>query len=199
MTGELKAFPSILPEFSTAPLPRIEPRMSDGIVTYTVAGEDVGLRSAVDLVVADQRCAALRRYAGQDGRRRIAIFRVIDTPTKRMTVDVFLHPEVYPGSSPELAIYNTVERGIVRIDTTPSRENDRFHQHDVIRPIAGGLANARLAHVPRYPEMLRHVCGKLGLAPAEFRGFRLDVHYPIYGAQYQFGFTLPHSPTSVHR
>jgi hypothetical protein len=184
---------ALLPEFSTSPPPRLEVTESEGFVYY-MAGAEVGMRSAVDLVLADRLNRSLPRYAqpGMPPVRGLAHY--TDTPAKRMTVDVFLHSHVYPGVPPQYAVYDIVGRGIVRLFDDPAREHDRLNLHDTIRPLPIGLAGARLPHVPRYVDILRHVYDAVGWDPAEFRGYRLDVQYPVYGAQYIIGFRLPEKP-----
>lgn len=195
-------FGALLPQFSSSPLPRVESE-NFGDMTYSwIAGDDVGMRSAVDIVMADQRRAAMGRYrdAGGDGekgsgsRTSAGAFRVVDTPTKRMTVDIFVHRELFADTAPSLAVFNTVGRGLVRLPDSPTRDNDRLNVTDSVRPLAGGIHLARLPHIARYTDMLAHVYTTLGWDPSVFRGYRLDVEYPVYGAQYTVCFQLPEAP-----
>jgi hypothetical protein len=155
------------------------------------------MRSAVDLVMADQRRAALPLLwePGTPHVRGPAY--TTDTPVKRMTLDAFVRRDVFPGVSPGMWIYDTAARGNIRRCEDPTREHDRLHMQESIRELPAGLASARLSHVPRYVEMLEYLYGTLGWDPSHFRGYRLEVQYPVYGAQYMIGFRIPEKPGSA--
>ncbi len=187
---------TLLPQFSTSPLPPYEMHRLGGMIYYFITGKDVGMRSAVDLLMGDRQNAAMPRY-WKPGLPRIGgPAYVIDTPMKQLTVDVFVHKDVYPGVMPQLAMHETGARGWVR-SSDQTREHDRLEMHETIRVLPPGLAGARLAHIPRYTEMLEHVYRTVGWDPAQFVGYRLDVQYPMYGVQYTMNFTLPDPPASA--
>lgn len=183
-----------LDEFCSSPLPQLEMCTIGGAACYTVAGREVGLRSAIDFVMAEHRPSSVRRYGESNGRSLVGVMHRVESPEKRLTMDVFVHQDLYPTSRAELHMYDTVRGGTVTKANDPEREPDRLLIQESIRSLPGGLAGARLPHVPRYLEMLDYVTGKLGWNPSEFRGFRLDVHYPFYGGQYMVGFELPYAP-----
>lgn len=161
---------------------------------YCLAGDDVGLRAAADLVFADLRPRMLPRYWELGAQRFRGPSQIIISPVKRMTFDIFLHNSIQLEGLPELRVYNPVERGEVIIFDDPDRKLDIIKTHDVIRPIPARVACAKLRHVPRYTEMLQYVYDTIGWDSSEFRGYRLDVEYPIYAAQYRIGFKLPERP-----
>lgn len=184
----------LLPQYCSEPTPRFAVQPFNGWTFYSVTGAHVGLRSAIDLVMAELRPGAMRRYRQADGRIQSGVMNLPDLPMKRQTTDVFVHRDIYPNSPPGIAVYDTVPRGLASGLDDPAREPDRIPFAEQIRPISGGLRHAAVGHLPRYVDMLEHVCGKLGWDPAAFRGYRLDVAYPVYGAQYMIGFALPDAP-----
>lgn len=184
----------LLPEYCSQPTPRFGVKPFNGWTFYTVLGAHVGLRSAIDLVMAELRPRAMRRYRQADGRYMSGVMNLPDMPMKRQTTDVFVHRDLYPDGAPGFAVYDTVPRGLASGLDDPAREADRIPFVEHLRPISGGLLHAGVAHLPRYVEMLEHLCGKLGWDPSAFRGYRLDVSYPVYGAQYMIGFNLPEPP-----
>jgi hypothetical protein len=182
---------TLLAEFCSSPPARFESR-TVGKEWYTfMPGVEVGLRSAVDIVTAEYGVARLRRYRQAGEPKRSGIMAVMDSPLKRLTMDVFLHRDIYPDAAPGLDMMETVSHGPAVTFDDPRHDQDRLYMQETVAPIAGGLAHARIAHVPRYSEMLVHMCRKLGWSPAEFRGYRLDVQYPVYGVEYMMGFELP--------
>jgi len=180
--------------FSSSPMPQFKRSASATLTHHTVTSQDLGLRSAIDLVRGTYRHGGKSRFRIAEDRTHTGMLDVVEFPTKRLTVDAFLHESVYPGVSPELAIYDTTSDGLVTRFNDPEREHDRMQLHETIRPLGKGLAQAKLPHIPRYTEMLQYVCAKRGLNASEFRGYRLDVLYPVYGAEYMWGFRLPDPP-----
>lgn len=187
-------FSALLPEFSTNPTPRIVTRESDGTVYYRLAGDDVGMRSAIDLVTADQRAGTFKRYYEPGTNRVRGVGYTFDTPARRATLDVFVHKDLWPNVRTRLAVYSTARLGMINFFGEPRREDDLLITHDEIRALPVGIQAVRVAHYPRYIELLEHVFGRVGWEPSEFRGYRLDVQYPLYASQYCMGFEVPDAP-----
>lgn len=185
---------TLLPQFSSKPSPRFRIQRADYISYYWVAGDEVGLRSAVNLTIGEYRPASVPRYRKPGGTPVAGVLEMIDVPTKRATIDVFVHADIYPSALPMLATYDASVRGPVRMHDDPHREHDRLQLHESLRPLAGGLDGARLPHVPHYFEMLDYVCSARGWNPDGFRGYRLDVQYPFYASQFMIGFLLSDAP-----
>jgi hypothetical protein len=185
----------LLPQFCSAPVPRFDVHRHEEFTDYFVAGDDVGFSAAVDLVMGEYRPAAMRRYRAPGGRAMTGVMNLVDTPLKRMAIDVFLHADIYAGGAPVTAAYDTVPRGLVSQGIgDPARERDRLNTHEGLRAIPGGIAGAAVTVNSSYPMILEHICNRLGWKPSSFRAFRLDVDYPLYGSQYLIGFPLPDAP-----
>jgi hypothetical protein len=182
----------LLPQFSSTPFPLHEQLDSgNGMVDYCIRGQNVGMRSAVDIVTAERRDRALPRYRKPASPIFGGPAFTVTTPVKRMTLDAFIHEDVFPGTAPRLWIYDTTNRGFVYPIDSPARQRDQLPSSDPIRTLPAGLTGARLAHAPRYIEILEHVYSTLNWDPSRFRAYRLDVQFPVYGAQYQMGFRVP--------
>lgn len=187
----------LLPQFCSAPIPRFDVRRNGEFTDYFVAGNAVGLSAAVDLVMGEYRPQAIKRYRQPEGRSMTGVMNLVDTPLKRMTIDVMVHSDLFPGGPPALEAYDFVPRGQVSQGIgDPTRERDKLTLYEHIRPIPGGIAGAGLPESPTYVKMLGHVCSTLGWQPGAFRAYRLEVDYPLYGSQYLIGFTLPEAPSN---
>jgi hypothetical protein len=185
---------TLLEQFSTSPLPRIEFEDIEGSLHHLIVGQDVGLRGAVDLVSAWRNHDRGRRYRRPGEPAKTGPLCIIDTPMKRLLSDAFIHKDLYLPESPELRIYQLGLHGHLRAFADPAREADRLDMRESIRPLGFGIDGARHSNLPRYAEMLEHVFNTVGWNPADFRGHRLDVQYPVHGAQYHMGFALPAAP-----
>ncbi len=187
---------TLLREFSTSPLPDFDTHHVNGMAYYFAAGRDVGMKSALDLALADRKHADMDRYWLPGKGRTTGLALAVDTPIKRLTMDVFMHKDLFTSAVPQLYVYDTACRGWVHTFDDPAREHDRLHAIETIRELPAGLNGAAISHVPRYVEMLEHIHKSVGWNPSHFRAFRLDVHYPMYGAQYSIGLQLPERPTA---
>lgn len=181
----------LLPEFCSKPLPRFETVEIEGAKHYWIIGNDMGMRSAIDLVTAYRSEARWPRVSGVDGKQHVGVHEVIDVPTGRLTFDVFVHQDLFGGAGPELAVYQTIAHGVVHKIGDPVREDDRLHLGDSVQPLAGGLAGAGLGHAPSYLRLLEHLRATTGFAAGAFRGYRVDTAFPFYGGQYSVRFKLP--------
>ena len=181
----------LLKQYSSSPIPRFEVQTCGDLCFHWMVGSQIGIRSAADLVMAEYAPSVGKRFRTSDGRLWAAAITVQDAPAKRLTKDVFVHRDLYPDTSPELLVYDTIPRGPARFNDL-DRENDRLPVIESIASLGWGTSNARLAHVARYVEMLEHVCSLNRWDPNAFRAYRLDVAFPVYGAQYMMGFKLPH-------
>lgn len=185
---------TLLTEFCTSPLPRIEFEEIEGTLHHLIVGQDVGLRGAVDLVSAWRVPSPGRRFHRPGEAAKTGPLCIIDTPMKRLVCDAFVHKDLYLPDAPELRIYQLGLNGHLRAFADPSREGDRLDMRESIRSLGYGLSGARLTHMTRYVDMLEHVYRTTGWSAAQFRGYRLDVAYPVHGSQYHIGFKLPEAP-----
>jgi len=179
-----------LDEFCEAPPAPLEVRRVGDVVQYLLAGEGFGPRSAVDLVLAEVNYREMPRYVPAGTGRKGNVFAEISAPVKAVLFDVFVHEDVYPGSEPQLRIYDTVLEGVANVND-PSRDIDQFHVAEVIQKLGRGAASGRNARVPGYTELLRHVFTELGWNDRDFRGYRCLVDYPIHGSQIAMTFDPP--------
>jgi len=182
-----------LDEYCSSPPPPINVNQVNEVVHYTLAGDTFGPRSAVDLVFAEVNLAEIPRFVPADSKRKGYVFAEISTPAKVLHFDVFVHKDVYPGSEPELFIYDTVLDGVASIND-PSRDIDRLDMFESIANLGLGLSSCRTADVPHYTDMMRSACQRLHWDSEEFRGYRCRIDYPIYGSQVAMAFDPPPPP-----
>jgi hypothetical protein len=176
-------------EFCTAPAPQLDVHHVGDVVHYTLAGDDFGPRSAIDLVFAEVNLAEMPRHLpGSPPRLRHASADVT-TPAKVLVFDVLVHEEVFPGTDPQLFIYDTTFDGVADVND-PARNIDRLDLCETVRPLGTGIDKFHNPEMPRYVELMRHICEKLGWTGDRFRGYRCRIEYPIYGSQVTAAFDL---------
>lgn len=171
-----------LDEFCSTPVPEFSVDRAGESVHYSLGCRGYGPRSAVDLVMAEVNRSEMRRTVASGSGRKGYMFAEVSIPAEVLQLDVFLHRGVYPGSDPEVRVYDTSFEGV-------ADANDRARDIDVLdvlehaEPLGEGLSSCRSGDVPRYLELVRHACARLGWDGGAFRGYRCRVEYPIYGSQ----------------
>lgn len=182
----------LLEQFCSKPLPTIQAHQHGTAVHYSLAGNAIGPNSAVDLFFAELTTNCMRRYR-LPNRNLFGPSSDIAIPTRTLIFDVLLHEDVYPGSYPELLIYDTAINGIADL-TDASREIDRLDVFETVHALGRDSSKWRATEVPRYVETVQHVLGRLGWSHERFRGYRCRIQYPIYGSQIYLAFTAPDKP-----
>ena len=147
---------------------------------YLLADEGVGRKAVRDLLFAEVNRAELRSTP-EPGRRGY-VFAEIASPSHLLHFDVLVHEDVYRGYSAELAIYDTTLDGAVDIND-PTRTIDRLDLGASLQELGPGLGTLRSPNVPQHRELLEHVFASLGWNPSEFRCYRSEIDYPLYGSQ----------------
>lgn len=180
-----------LDEFCHAPpAPLIAARHGDE-VQYTLGDSGFGPRSTVDVVLAEVNRREIRRYVPAEEDRKSYVFAEVSTPVKLLVFDVYVHRDVYPGSEPELRIYDTHGSGIADPNAS-ARDVDLFDIVEDLRRLRTDEVFA--GEVPKQRELMGEVLGRLEWNQELFRIYRCRVEYPIYGSQLTIVFDPPSGP-----
>jgi hypothetical protein len=182
----------LLERFCSQPPPSLEVAHFGDRTQYDVAGEEVGLRSAIDLVHATflPRRKELFR-APADLRSKTALTVGIAIPTRTLIFDVLLPSDLYREQQPALFISRgTIGDGVPR-PGDPSFETNRLEVMAVVQPLGQGLSKFRTAEVPDRLELLQHVCERRGWDGRRLRGYRCRMDFPVYGSQITLAFEAP--------
>ena len=87
-----------------------------------------------------------------------------------------------PGITPKLSVYDTTCEG----PASPGdalREADRVEVTDEVQLLDDAAAALTSAGVPRYGDLVRTACAKLGWALEDLRVHRIAVDHPLVGMQ----------------
>ncbi|MBY0263691.1 MAG: hypothetical protein K2Q20_15205 [Phycisphaerales bacterium] len=149
---------------------------------YEVRGDQVGTASSVDLYLAERYPNHLRVGQRPPNARTRRIGATIEIPTRRLIIDAVIHKDLFPNARLELRAYDTAFRGRVE-PPAPERDLDLLPLVESIRDYPRGIADLRSSRLPRFVELLEHVCDRMSWNPREFRAHRCEMQYPMYGAQ----------------
>ena len=171
-----------LDQFCSASPAPLETRVIGEDVQYTLGQTGFGPRSTVDLVIAEVNPGELLDEDHLRGANPPYFFHIPAAPTRSMVFDVLVHEEVYPGLAGELIVFDTGHRGPASPHQT-ERDVDRMRVSETLEDLGASPARRRLSGFPGYGELLEHAFDKLGWDPTRFRGFRVQVSYPLHGTQ----------------
>ena len=180
----------LLDQFCRGPLATLDLHRAGDVNHYMVAGEDYGLKSKSDLIIAEASYAELPRRIAGEPHRKGYFFAEIGTPARSLIFDAFVHRDIYPGRDPSLAMYDTSFEGIANVNDR-SRDVDRLDLLESIQPLGQGLSMARTPELPRHVELLESAFQSMNWNPNEFRGYRCRIEFPIYGSQVTMAFDVP--------
>jgi hypothetical protein len=178
-----------LTEYCSTPPVEIDVQRVGNVVHYTLGKHGFGPRAATDLVFAEVSRADMARFVPAGSGRRRYVFAEVSTPVDTLVFDALVHEDILFGE-PSLHIYDTSFEGVADVND-PTRDMDRLDLHESIQPLGAGLSRFRTADSPRYVELLRLVCDKLGWNGDQFRGYRSRIEYPVYGTQVAMAFPAP--------
>ena len=179
-----------LDAFCQAPPAPTEPRQVGDTVHYLLGDSGFGVRSAVDLLVAERNLAEMRRFQPRGSGRSSYVFAEAGTPAQSLVFDVFVHEDLYPGVRPELHVYDTTLEGIAD-PNDPARDLDRLQTSDRSQMHGRDDDGLGIERMPGYRAMLQRVFEQAGWDRADFDTWRLNCEYPLHGAQFCLCFHGP--------
>ncbi len=116
-------------------------------------------------------------------------FVIPSTPTRRMIFDCIVHEDLCPPIDPRVMVHEAAGNGPVGTHAEfAAREPDLLDWRPPVRFMGQGVEQFRAAWLPRYGEMLRRVCEATGWSPEGFRGYRVEVEYPVQSWQVSMAF-----------
>ena len=150
-------------------------------VHYVLPQGEAGRDSVVDLITAEVNPNCLCSRWREDDPRD-AISAVVSLPYRELVLDVLIHPDLGAFGEPNLVLHDTAPRGLVDVND-PAREIDRLDVVESLTRLKGGVQRYRASSVPKYVELLEHVCDRIGCDGSALAGSRCRSQYPLYGSQ----------------
>ncbi|MBU0639218.1 MAG: hypothetical protein KKB50_10170 [Planctomycetes bacterium] len=181
----------LLRRFCSSPCPELEAVQTGDMTNYMLAGNEIGTNAAVDVFAVNVVRGGRPLFrAPEDPPVRPHWSAGVNLPAKILLMNILLHDDVWPGSDPQLLIYDMHVRGLAPPDD-PSRELDRMDVMESIQSLGRSVARFRASEVGRHVEMVQYVCDRLGWNSDYLRGYRVRVQYPLLNAQYCIAFDAP--------
>lgn len=180
----------LLPTFTSATPGELRMRREGATIHYLLEEGAVGNGAAVDVLLAERQHSCLDRYNRPGNPRKRGGFAEVHVPARELIFDTLVHVAAYPDSDPTLLLYDTTFSGVADVND-PARFVDRLDTTESYVSLGQGIAGLRVAEVPAYLDLLRHVAARMKWSVDEFRVYRCRISYPVYGTQVAMVFDAP--------
>jgi len=182
--------PFVIREFCSDNVPALEQVISPEGREIMLPGGPVGSQGACDCVFG-YAAKGLSRYRNEED-RFASVAASILLPTEVLICDLLLHNSVELEGKPELLIYGFPHGGIDS-PAAQSVQNQLPHNFDVTE-LVGSPPAVGTAHIPRYSRIVNRVYEHMGWKPDEFRGYRVQIPYPVMSSKVVLRWPLPVRP-----
>lgn len=182
----------LLREFSSPTLPQMEARPTPQGMYYVLPPGPVGNTAAFDCFFGDISRGQAGRYRSADERHGEFVS-AITVPVEQQVLDVILHRDLAGSFEPEVLVYGDPfgTRSLASGDANQCRLPITERAH----PLPGSPPIMGTPLLPSYPDIPKRVYSRMGWAPSEFVGVRLQVKYPPMGTNVSVRFELPERPS----
>lgn len=183
---------TLLTPFCSDPAPTFEATHTGQRHVYRLVENEVALRSASTFFFGERLADAYPDPPDPvPGVGRLAmISSIIATPAKNLHFDVLVHRDVWRGCEARAHTFRTVPHGPVDERFIEDRAADRLDLGVRLQRAERASAALPAPRLRRYGEMVRDAIARLGDGPDDYRLYRCEVVYPLYGTQYAIGFML---------
>lgn len=179
----------MLAEFCSQPLPTIQRRvLESGAVQDELVPGPVGQAGAVTCFTAEMLSSVMSRTPTEEDAAMAQALEV-RTPCRFGLLDHFVHVDLFDEVKPRLQVFGQLS-GMPWWDLH-HRQFDELEALERVQLMGFGPAAAHLAEIPRYEELIRHVCERCGWRAEEFRLYRVRMAYPIVPSAIIISYPLP--------
>lgn len=182
-----------LKDFCSDPFPNIQISRNGNTLLYTLPDDERGAYEDLSLIFA-----SLERHSSRSSRtENMTHAQHAFAPrnaSKYMLLDVYVHPDVWPGIEPTLIIARAGP------GHNPNRATFGFDKVDFVESLQNlgtTRSSTHFSEFPRYSELIGHVHEQMGWDQGTFRLYRCAVKYPVVGLWYSIQFALPPEITSL--
>ncbi len=165
-------------KFCPSPLPFVELSEHEaGDTVFVLGDESLGLRSAVDIAWGFQAFFPSKQAADSRLMLGIEIATAICTPSISRHVYLFVNRSVAHRNPPLFRHYDMTIYGIEKPDE-PARELTAIGPHHQMAIAGSNALEVRCVDMPRFDELVAHVCEQSKNDPLQYHCYSLSERYP---------------------
>lgn len=185
--------PALLTEFCSQPVPQLihRRRAGDGALESLLAPSDIGNRGAATVYMADMA----RNFNWRTPDRPCNEFRSTTTvrhPTRMLVLDILVYRGMFSSLKPRIEVYGDMSEAI-KADPAQWDQEHRLPANASIRRMGATSSAVATPDIPNYPDILRHVCSRIGWDADHFEVFRFQWEYPVMSSTVSIWLELPES------
>jgi hypothetical protein len=167
---------AVLPEFCSQPmLPLVTTLEDSGDVRTLLKHRDIGVGRDVDIATA-RVFRGMELSRTPDGRPMFDGLVEIGRPTRTQVIDNWVHRPTWPNMVPSAGVFAHLPR---RVASVVDREGVRLPFSETFNFMGSGADVARIREVPRYPDLIKYACEKMGWRFEEMDLYRIRIEYPL--------------------
>ncbi len=181
-----------LKEYCSTPFPNVQIARNGNTLLYTLPDDERGAYEDLSLIFASVERHSSPRYQDESMTHAQHAFAPRNA-SKHMLLDVYVHPDVWPGVEPTLVVARTGP------GHNPSRSTFGFDKVDFVENLQNlgtSRSSIHFSEFPRYSELIDHVHEQMNWDMGTYRLYRCAVRYPVVGVWYSIQFGLPHRQPS---
>lgn len=175
---------TLLEGFCSRPMPRLVSHTAGYRVVHVIDSAEPGPIENADVVLADRE-PVVDRHPALMTPPMGEVWSLINFPSRRLLMDVFLHRELAERCQASLEVHmwtpNVVQHAATRWST-------RFPGGPRLLNLGSGLEGAASPSYARHAELVAHMFARMGLDAGSFVGYRCEVEFPIWRAGYCLAF-----------
>jgi hypothetical protein len=167
---------AVVPEFCTQPLLPLMTKIEEsGDVRTVLKHRDIGVGSEVDIATA-RVFRGMEPSRTPDGRPMFDGLVEIGRPTRVQVIDNYVHRPTWPNLVPTSGVFAHLPR---RVASKVDREGVRLPLTERFSFMGSGADVSRIREVPRYPDLVKYACQKMGWRFEDMDLYRIRFEYPL--------------------
>jgi hypothetical protein len=167
---------AVLPEFCSKPLlPLVTTIEESGDIRTLLKHRDIGVGQDVDIATA-RICRGMPLARTSDGRALFDGLVEVGRPTRIQIVDNYVHRPTWPNMMPSSGVFAHLPR---RLPSKVDREGVRLPFTEQFTFMGSGTDVARIREIPRYPDVVKYACQKMGWRFEDMDLYRIRLEYPL--------------------
>jgi hypothetical protein len=158
-------------------------------IVHELADGPLGLTGTSTFVFGHLERRAVSRYDDGKTGGKGEMGAVVTMPIETLLFDVIAHRDLAEVAAAKVQVFGN-PFGNASLDAE-ARRSLLLPISERVREITGTPTRFDTEHAQQYPELIKHVFGRIGADPADFRIFRVEMQYPPMPSTVMVSYNLP--------
>ena len=185
--------PFILPQFCSPGMPAVEQVDGPEGREFLLPPGPVGSQGAFDCM-SGYAVRGLPRYRNPSN-AYASVASSITLPSESLLFDLIVHKDTPLGDEGPEILVNGFPHGGMDSPAAQTQQNELPHNFKLAE-LVGSPPAVGTPLVPGYSKMLAWIHEQMGWRPEEFRGYRVQIPYPVMSSRVVIRWPLPEPPAS---